>query len=229
MNLTIEQMREIVDGAPELSPIYDLEQKKYIDREDVSIAMGFLKERFLWISNLKAKIDQHYYGQSEEKELEQYAVLSQEKIEGGAVLVGSFKGFNQWMVDQGFNAIRHANCCRIAYEGGQQSQKAEVDHLKEMNQRYIGKMQEQQDQIAELKAQKERLQKRFNFLLDKNIRDESTHASLKLRVMRVSHLMDKAAENGTECVDIGSLYDALIKDGDLDQSLRGASDQHLNR
>ena len=153
MKITIKQMREIVDGAHELSPIYDLEQKKYIDREDVSIAMGFLKERFLWISNLKAKIDQHYYGQSEEKELEQYAVLSQEKIEGGAVLVGSFKGFNQWMVDQGFNAIRHANCCRIAYEGGQQSQKAEVDHLKEMNQRYIGKMQEQQDQIAELKTQ----------------------------------------------------------------------------
>ena len=109
MNLTIKQMREIVDGAPELSPIYDLEQKKYIDREDVSIAMGFLKERFLWISNLKAKIDQHYYGQSEEKELEQYAVLSQEKIEGGAVLVGCFSN--------------------------------------------IRKMQEQQDQIAELKTQ----------------------------------------------------------------------------
>ena len=63
------------------------------------------------------------------------------------------KSFNQWMVDQGFNAIRHANCCRIAYEGGQQSQKAEVDHLKEMNQRYIGKMQEQQDQVADIKAQ----------------------------------------------------------------------------
>lgn len=90
-------------------------------------------------------------------------------------------------------------------------------------------MQEQQDQIAELKAQGEKIQKQFNFLLDKNIRDESAHASLKLRVMSVSHLMDKAAENGTECVDIGSLYDALIKDGDLDQSLRGASDQHLNR
>ena len=30
---------------------------------------------------------------------------------------------------------------------------AEVDHFKTMNQRYIGKMQEQQDQIAELKNQ----------------------------------------------------------------------------
>ena len=79
----------------------------------------------------------------------------------------------------------------------------------------------QQAKIDELEKQNQKLQKQFNFLLDKNIRDESAHASLKLRVMRVSHLMDKAAENGTECVDIGSLYDALIKDGDLDQSLRG--------
>ena len=78
-----------------------------------------------------------------------------------------------------------------------------------------------QAEIDQLKAQGEKIQKQFNFLLDKNIRDESAHASLKLRVMRVSHLMDTAAENGTECVDIGSMYDALIKDGYLDQSLRG--------
>ena len=32
-------------------------------------------------------------------------------------------------------------------------QQSEVDHFKTMNQRYIGKMQEQQDQIAELKNQ----------------------------------------------------------------------------
>lgn len=39
------------------------------------------------------------------------------------------KSFNQWVVDQGFNAIRYANCCRIAYEGGQQSMQAEIDRL----------------------------------------------------------------------------------------------------
>lgn len=37
----------------------------------------------------------------------------------------------------------------------QQDQATEIDHLKEMNQRYIGKMQEQQDQIAEFKARNE--------------------------------------------------------------------------
>ena len=32
-------------------------------------------------------------------------------------------------------------------------QQAEIDHLETMNQRYIGKMQERQDQVADLKAQ----------------------------------------------------------------------------
>ena len=42
-----------------------------------------------------AEHDQHWYGQSEEKELEQYAILSQEKIEGGAVLVGNFTSIQE--------------------------------------------------------------------------------------------------------------------------------------
>ena len=220
-------MREIVDGAPELSPIYDLEQKKYIDREDVSIAMGFLKERFLWISNLKAKIDQHYYGQSEEKELEQYAVLSQEKIEGGAVLVGSFKGFNQWMVDQGFNAIRHANCCRIAYEGGQQSQKAEVDHLKEMNQRYIGKMQEQQDQIAELKTQLNNMEQcyiqlkqehneliAFNTEIDRKQKSaEKTAEKYKFKVSMIGDLLRDSTDQDMTLKAIQTVIDRVGEHG----------------
>ena len=32
-------------------------------------------------------------------------------------------------------------------------QQAEIDHLETMNQRYIGKMQEQQDQVTDIKAQ----------------------------------------------------------------------------
>lgn len=30
--------------------------------------------------------------------------------------------FNEWMGKQGNLALVHANCCRIAFEGGQQSQ-----------------------------------------------------------------------------------------------------------
>lgn len=202
MNLTIKQMREIVDGAPELSPIYDLEQKKYIDREDVSIAMGFLKERFLWISNLKAKIDQHYYGQSEEKELEQYAVLSQEKIEGGAVLVGSFKGFNQWMVDQGFNAIRHANCCRIAYEGGQQSTQAEIDELKtqlnNMEQCYIQLKQEHNELIA------------FNTEIDRKQKSaEKTAEKYKFKVSMIGDLLRDSTDQDMTLKAIQTVIDRV--------------------
>ncbi|MDN5540938.1 MAG: hypothetical protein L0G58_11120 [Acinetobacter sp.] len=202
MNLTIEQMREIVDGAPELSPIYDLEQKKYIDREDVSIAMGFLKERFLWISNLKAKIDQHYYGQSEEKELEQYAVLSQEKIEGGAVLIGSFKGFNQWMVDQGFNAIRHANCCRIAYEGGQQSTQAEIDELKtqlnNMEQCYIQLKQEHNELIA------------FNTEIDRKQKSaEKTAEKYKFKVSMIGDLLRDSTDQDMTLKAIQTVIDRV--------------------
>lgn len=38
--------------------------------------------------------------------------------------------FNQWMGTLGNNALVHANCCRQAYEAGQQSQQAKVDGLK---------------------------------------------------------------------------------------------------
>lgn len=41
----------------------------------------------------------------------------------------------------------------LGFELGKKTNQADVDHLREMNQRYIGKMQEQQDQIAELKSQ----------------------------------------------------------------------------
>jgi hypothetical protein len=47
--------------------------------------------------------------------------------------VKNYKSFNQWMGEQGFNALRHANCCRIAYEGGQESMKIRIDEVQESN------------------------------------------------------------------------------------------------
>ena len=47
----------------------------------------------------------------------------------------------------------------------------------------------QQAEIEQLKAKNEKTQKQFNFLLDKNIRDESAHATLKLKFMEVSRLV----------------------------------------
>ncbi|QNY28148.1 hypothetical protein IC763_04055 [Acinetobacter seifertii] len=37
--------------------------------------------------------------------------------------------FNEWMGKQGNLALIHANCCRIAYEAGQQSKQAKVEEL----------------------------------------------------------------------------------------------------
>ena len=38
------------------------------------------------------------------------------------------KTYNEWLSSlSGFDVMRHANCCKIAYEAGQQSRQAEVD------------------------------------------------------------------------------------------------------
>ncbi|EPG8962110.1 hypothetical protein NB047_003692, partial [Acinetobacter baumannii] len=41
--------------------------------------------------------------------------------------------FNEWLGTQGNMALLHANCCRIAYEAGQQSQQAKVEELQKKN------------------------------------------------------------------------------------------------
>ena len=88
--LGIEKARAIVDGAPEWATTY-------------CTAYAAYGATFHWYGACKncyelpalrtaiADHDRYWYGQSEEKELEQYAILSQEKIEGGAMLVGDFK------------------------------------------------------------------------------------------------------------------------------------------
>ncbi|MDH2524659.1 hypothetical protein [Acinetobacter baumannii] len=45
--------------------------------------------------------------------------------------------FNEWMGKQGNLALVHANCCRIAYEAGQQSQQAKVEELQKQLSEYI--------------------------------------------------------------------------------------------
>ncbi|MDC5167917.1 hypothetical protein NRA36_04875 [Acinetobacter baumannii] len=37
--------------------------------------------------------------------------------------------FNEWLGTRGDMVLLHANCCRIAYEGGQQSMQAKVEEL----------------------------------------------------------------------------------------------------
>ena len=120
--LGIEKCRAIVDGAPRgakkwrdmdsvCSPneilyyakgphfwvVWDVEKSCWV----VSIIHDdseYILDQLQDLRDLRTAIaehDQHWYGQSEEKELEQYAILSQEKIEGGAALVGDFTAIQE--------------------------------------------------------------------------------------------------------------------------------------
>ena len=103
--LGLEKCKQIVDGAPENSQVVihcsdgDIYFAQREDSKWFRYSDGYQKwlEYFgkcdpmdlaIKLADLRTEIDHHYYGQSEQKELEQYAVLSQEKIEGGAMLVG---------------------------------------------------------------------------------------------------------------------------------------------
>jgi len=80
--LGLEKCKQIVDGAPAIANFYIPSKAGYTRMGSV------LLDGAISLNDLRTEIDHHYYGQSEQKELEQYAVLSQEKIEGGAMLVG---------------------------------------------------------------------------------------------------------------------------------------------
>ena len=84
--LGLEKCKQIVEGAPSDATTVRLFQNR--DQFLYGRCHHNAGGNILLISDLRTAIDHHYYGQSEQKELEQYAVLSQEKIEGGAVLVG---------------------------------------------------------------------------------------------------------------------------------------------
>ncbi|MFX8629406.1 hypothetical protein ABTM53_25135 [Acinetobacter baumannii] len=45
--------------------------------------------------------------------------------------------FNEWLGTQGNMVLLHANCCRIAYEAGQQSMQAKVEELQKQLSEYI--------------------------------------------------------------------------------------------
>ncbi|AWL20214.1 hypothetical protein DIW83_14860 [Acinetobacter nosocomialis] len=74
--------------------------------------------------------------------------------------------FNEWMGTLGNNALVHANCCRKAYEAGQQSQQAKVEELEkewlEMNQQHEQAVKE----CFEVNAENRKLQKRVDKALE---------------------------------------------------------------
>lgn len=72
--------------------------------------------------------------------------------------------FNEWMGKQGNLALVHANCCRIAYEAGQQSQQAKVEELQN-NINLINEALDIKEQLNQkLREREDELQKRVDEL-----------------------------------------------------------------
>ncbi|HGH3639238.1 TPA: hypothetical protein ACJK7P_002043 [Acinetobacter baumannii] len=77
--------------------------------------------------------------------------------------------FNEWLGTQGNMALLHANCCRIAYEAGQQSQQAKVEKyqtnaelLNEALQRSVAREEELQNLYSQQGINMLKLQKRVD-------------------------------------------------------------------
>lgn len=47
------------------------------------------------------------------------------------------KEYSEWMSKQGFDLLRHANCCKIAFNGGWESRQTEVDELQKQRDSFI--------------------------------------------------------------------------------------------
>ncbi|MGQ0895408.1 hypothetical protein ACT4ZS_10440 [Acinetobacter baumannii] len=83
--------------------------------------------------------------------------------------------FNEWLGTQGNMVLLHANCCRIAYEAGQQSMQAKVEELKASHhgevighEVHFKKIKQERDELQTLYTQQGinmlKLQKRVQFL-----------------------------------------------------------------
>ncbi|RYL25093.1 hypothetical protein [Acinetobacter piscicola] len=91
----IEKAKAIVEGATFGTHyrvdtgriIYCPNENHFFFADQIKLGVEFIR-----IDDLRTAIEHHYYGRSEAEELAAYAELSQEKIEGGAMLVGDFSG-----------------------------------------------------------------------------------------------------------------------------------------
>lgn len=82
----IEKAKEIVETHPFC---YMPHTFKYWSKELDDYVLS-TKYATVLVDDLHTAIENHYYGRSEAEELAAYTELSQEKIKGGAMLVGDF-------------------------------------------------------------------------------------------------------------------------------------------
>ncbi len=108
--------------------------------------------------------------------------------------------FNEWMGKQGNLALVHANCCRIAYEAGQQSQQAKVEELQKQLSEYIFVAETIDGMYVKEVKSSEELQKRVDAALKETqfalqyVEDDmrGNHEFLKMAMIRVFKDLEQA-------------------------------------
>ncbi|MGL3037431.1 hypothetical protein [Acinetobacter baumannii] len=107
--------------------------------------------------------------------------------------------FNEWLGTQSNMVLLHANCCRIAYEAGQQSQQAKVEELKASHhgevighEVHFKKIKQERDElqilytkqsINMLKLQK-RVDKAIRFLVEAELYQSEPNIDLAVKALK---------------------------------------------
>jgi hypothetical protein len=96
--------------------------------------------------------------------------------------------FNEWLGTQGNMVLLHANCCRIAFEGGQQSQQAKVEELQKQLNEYIF-VAETIDEMYVKEVQKsdelqKRVDKAIRFLVEAELYQSEPNIDLAVKALK---------------------------------------------
>lgn len=124
------------------------------------------------------------------------------------------KEYSEWLSKQGFDVLRHANCCKIAFNGGWESRQTEVDELQEKLDASEKTRSTLYEENVDLRAKNDELQKRVDAVkgLAQTLWEKSEE----------KHQQGKVWESKTlgECAD--EILDVL------EQALKGGSTPNLN-
>ncbi|HEM7101733.1 TPA: hypothetical protein U2K53_003486 [Acinetobacter baumannii] len=96
--------------------------------------------------------------------------------------------FNEWLGTQGNMVLLHANCCRIAFEGGQQSQQSKVEELEKQLSEYIF-VAETIDEMYVKEVQKsdelqKRVDKAIRFLVEAELYQSEPNIDLAVKALK---------------------------------------------
>ena len=113
------------------------------------------------------------------------------------------------MSKQGFDVLRHANCCKITFNGGWESRQTEVDEITQLyakelfNKKVVAK--KSSEKLAGLQLQNDELQKRvdaaFRVLSQLNTLDDEAHKRWKREACMFSQGESNAYEHSVRLLE----------------------------